>query len=465
VTNSFKRLVTLPWPAYWGQNVISDTFLRLADGGIAAVEPGLMARTMGLLDGTGEILVGGTRIDSRTFKGLLKEQGLNFSNDDYIDVVKSHANMDIDKQLARQRGVVKNLKIGKGSVFDPGAALTVASDNFRDKFENFFRVNQFVHHLERGDSIADARRLAAESMLDYRNLTPTERSVMRRFYMFYGWISKSTKKTINQMFFQPGAIQQQIKGSQAMSEFFSDPNAAPSPDEYDERVLKSLVSSEQLSFPLGKGPTGEKLIGRGFGVALNTPLTQFSLQIPRSLAVTEILDAAVDSTTRTLQKQVASANPFIKGMAELTTGRNLFFDKPLDATFLRRIPSLENAARKIAGFEHDSVPAEVFGTFDKFTQEFLGGVPDGKGNFVVDPGMMWAMTNLVPGLSRMISTGRAFSDERVGLAEASLKTLAGVRIEEGDPTRNFAFDIQRNLEELASQKSLNLLEDQQQEDF
>lgn len=457
-TNAFKRLVTLPWPAYWSQNLFGDAFMRAADGGLHAIEPGGMARTMGLLRGTHSVtLRNGQVIDPKTFQRILAEAGINHSYDEAIDVLRSASEMDITKATQRTKGVLKNLKVGKDSGFNPLIAMEAASQNMKNTFENFFRANHVLHHIERGDSFLDAGKAANEAMINYRNLTEIEKSVFRRFYMFYGWIGGSTKKTITNLFTNPGALQQQLKGAQATAEFFSSPDAAPTPEEFDMKTLRSLVSEEQVAFALGKDKDGKPIIGRGFGLPLNTPLQQFSVQLPRNMQVGELIDTFGDSLSRTAQKQFASANPIISAVAERVTNRNLYFDKPLDTRFLRKLPQLEAAATKLGAYDWMKVPLSAV---DDVTKEFLDGVPDGNGNLVVDPGKMWALTHIIPGLGRAISTTKTFSDSSLPLSAGLLKTFTGVRIEESDPTRSRLYDEKRELQETLRAKDIDLREEE-----
>lgn len=454
ITNWAKRIFTVPWPAYWSQNVVGDSLLRFADGGLAAIEPGLMARTMSVLDGTGEIVTRtGQRIPAETFLKLLRESGTTFSHEEYLDVVKAFNNSDVERQARRAKGVIGNLKEGSGKAAI-AEGLSTAQDFMRDNFENFFRVNHLVHHLEKGSSFRDAIRMANQAVIDYRDLTPFEQSVARRFYMFYGWISKSSKHTINQLFFNPGGLQAQLNSAEAIAEAFSAQDALPSYEEVDSRALASLVGTEQISFALGRGPEGNQITGRGFGLPLNTLGSQFNLQLPRNYSVGEVIDTFNDSLTRTAQKQFATANPIIKAAAEKATGRNLYFDQPLNAKFLRRLPQLEDAGRKIAGYSHDSVPASLFRSFDEGVQSLLDGVPDGKGNIIVDPGKMWLLTNFIPGFARAVSTTRSFSDSRLDAKHGLLRTLTGVRVEEGDPTRSYQYNRLDNLQDLLEDKSI-----------
>lgn len=453
VTSTFKRWVTLPWPAYWSQNTIGDNLLRVADGGIMALDPNLGVRTIGLMNDQMSVrLANGALLDGKSFKEILQKHSIALRAKDTIDVLEATGKMDLDKLAKQQRGFLKNLKN-----VDITPALDSAADQMKNLFENYYRAQHVLHHLERGSSVAEAVTGAQKALINYRDLTDVERSLFRRFFYFYGWIQGSTRNTLHNLFTRPGALQAQLKSAQSLAEFFSDPNAAPSVEEFDKRTLQSLTEAEQVAFSLGRDAEGQRIVGRGFGLPLNTPLAQFSVEVPRNLSVSEIIGAAADSTTRTLQKQFAAANPLISGAAELVTGRNLFFDRPWDEAFLRKVPSMAAIAERIGGSKYTEVPASLV---DDFTREWLGGVEDGKGNLVVDPGKFWVLTHIIPGVSRLISQARAFSDTRLTDSQSLLKTLSGVRVETADPERNFLFAQEEDLRKTLKRRSETLRKQQ-----
>jgi len=460
-----KKTVTLPFPAYWIRNLVGDQFFRLADGSLVAIDPGLYAQTAGLLDVAkprAVTLDNGQILDAPTFQKILRENGIQFSNEDYLEVMKDSGKLNIEKLLQKRRGILKTAQSGK-----VGATLSVASDKLRDNFENFFRANHLLHRMKGGDSVRDAVRLTGDALIDYRDLSQVEQSLFRRMFFFYGWMSKATKKTITQLFTSPGDLQVQLKSARGVAEFFADPNAAPTVDQFEQRSLNSLTALEQIAFPLGRDEEGKPITGRGFGLPLNTILENFSVFAPRELSLSELTEVAQDSTTRTLQKLSAGSNPVLKIAAEQLTGRNLFFDKPLDSKFLRRLPSFESAAKKLANTPFDLIPPEVAKTLDAPTKALLKAVPDGEGNLIADPGRYYMLINIIPAIARANATLRNAFDADIPIAQSVLTSLSGVRVEKQDFERSLAFEqekalrdiiVKRNVKEVLKAKKTGLIE-------
>ena len=449
-TSFFKKMVTLPFPAYWAQNFLGDRFNQVMQG-VHAIDPGIFARTHSVLSGKSAIKsANGLMLDKPTLDNIIKQFGMQYSVGDFLGTVESFGKMNIDKFLAEKNPFLENVAKAFKSE-NRQAALSQLHDGFQKSFDGFFRVSQFVHRFEKGDTIADAVRSANEMYFNYRDMSPVEASLFRRFYMFYGYMSKATKQTLTNLVTAPGNLTMQLHGVNALAEFFSDPNAAPSAEMWDSKLLQSVVTNEQLSRVVGRTPEGRPIIGRGFAAPLNAVMQQFSLQAPRNFTVGELASAATDSMTRTIQKQFATSNPAINAAAQLVSGKNLYFDKPLDAEFLRKVPSLTAAAEKLLGYKHNELPIDL----DSVTKTFLKAVPDGKGRLIADPGRMWVLMNLVPGLSRATSMAGTFTNTDIPLSAAALRAGLGVNLDDSDPSRSYLYSRKAELEKFINANSVN----------
>lgn len=458
-TGFFKRFVTLPWPAYWAQNFVGDRFNQAMQG-LHAIAPGLHARTYSVLKGESAIKSAtGMVLNKPMLEKVIKQFGLSYKVGDHIGAVEAFGKMNIEKFLAEKNSLFDNLK-SIGTKSNRQAAFSQAGDLAQKTFDGFFRVNHFVHRFEQGDSIADAARAAQEAYFNYRDMSPVESSLFRRFYMFYGYMSKATKQTVTNLVTNPGNLTLQLHGSQALAEFFSDPNAAPTAEMHEAKLLNSAVTNEQLSRVVGRNKDGKPIVGRGFSAPLNAVLQQFSVQTPRSMSVGELIDTASDSARRTLQKQFATSNPMINSVAQLVSGKNLYFDKPLDAEFLRKLPSLNAAAEKLAGYKHDELPLDL----DAATKFFLRAVPDGKGRLIADPSRMWILVNLIPGMGRAISTGGAFANADIGIPQALLKAGLGVNLQDTDVSRTYLSTRKSDLASFMNAHSVKQINKNNEED-
>lgn len=457
--NFFKRMVTLPFPAYWAQNAIGDQFFKLMDGGFTAMDPGYLQKAHSALSGRAAIKTPYGVITPDVFTKTLRENGINFGSRDMAGLLDNFEAMDVTKALSKKGGMVKRAldarKQGLNPIDGIVEGVKEAQSGFQFAFGEFTRVSHIIHRLERGDTIQNAIRYGQEAMLNYRTLSPVEQSLFRRFFMFYGFLGQGTKRQLNALITRPGDFAMQVKAARGAAELFSDPNAAPTADEMDLKMLKSAAASEQVSFALGKGKDGKPIIGRGFGLPVNTALSTFDIKLPRAMSVGEVVDSVTDSFTRTFQKAAASATPLPKMTAELISGKNLYFNKPLSAQFLRKLPSFEAASKKLQEYPGGAIPAAAFDALDSVTKDILGGVPDGKGAYIVPTRTMWVLNNFIPGFGRVVSSANAATNANIPTAQAATRLLSGIRIESNDPTASALSDIRENLRATAEDQSLS----------
>lgn len=446
----FRRWVTLPWPGYWAQNFFGDRFNQ-AMAGIQAYDPGIFARTHSVLNGKSAVKTpSGQLINKSGLDNIIKQFGVNYSVNDYLGTVESLGKMNIDSFLAQKNTLLDNVTKAKNAA-NRIAARNQVADKFQKTFDGFFRVSHVVHRLEKGDSVADAVRGAQDLYFNYRDMSDVEKSLFRRFYMFYGYLSKATKRSVNSLMTAPGNITQQLHGTRALAEFFSSPDASPSVDQIENKLLSSATRSEQLSHYVGRSEDGKPIYARGFAAPINAVLQQFTAYAPRNLSVDELIDSTGDSFRRTIQKQFATSNPIINSIAQVVSGKNLYFDKPLDSAFLRKLPSLNSAVERLAGIPYDKLPVDL----DAPVKAFLNAVPDGKGRLIADQGRMWVLMNLVPGLSRLVSTAGSITNTDTPTKLGLFRALTGVNIEDTDPSRTFISSRLDELKDFAKSNSLS----------
>lgn len=456
-TNMMRKWFTMPWPAFWARHFTTGRF-RQAMQGLEAMNPGTMARTYSLLNGEGAIgNKAGQLLDTPTFKRLLQQTGLPYSVADHIGTIQAHGDMDIDKFLRTGSGMLDNLfSSAKGS---KGALLTQIHDKFEKGFDGFFRANHVIHRFEQGDSLGDAVKSANDTYFNYRGMSDVEKSWFRRFYMFYGFMSSATKATMTDLITAPGNIMLQLHGTRALAEFFSDPNAAPTASAHDYRLLNASSGGDRLSYHIGQDADGHAVTASGFGTPLEHVTSAFTAYAPRNFSVGELAMTAVDSAKRTMQKQFAASNPVMSAAAQALSGKNLYFDKPLSADFLRKLPDLTKAAEAVAGFAHTDIPT----TINDAAKQFLDAVPDGKGRLIVNPAKMWILTNLIPGFARGSSMAGTFANSNIDTKAALMRSLVGINVADSDLSRSYLYDQKNSLEDYYAshdiKKRLDLLND------
>jgi len=456
----FKRMNTLPWAAYWSQNLIGDQLFKLMDGGIVAASPGYLQKTHGILSGRSAIKTPYGVITPDVFTKALKQGGITFGARDLRGVLDNFDAMDVERAMTQKGGIVARAreaaKTGRNAMESVVEGVKAAQEGMQFAFGDMMRVSHIVHRLERGDTISEAIRLGQDAMLNYRTLSSVEQSLFRRFFMFYGFLGQGTKRMVGALAQRPGDFALQIKAARGAAELFSAPDAAPSADQVDLNLLKSAASAEQVSFLIGKDKTGRSIVGRGFGLPVNTVLGTFDIQMPRNLKLGEVIDATVDSTARTFQKALAASSTPIAKAAELISGKNLYFNKPLDSAFLRKWPSFEAAARSVQDYPGGSIPAVAFKAYNKTVQGILGGVADGQGNFIVPTRTHWMLTSFIPGFSRLLSTAASANNAQLPTGVRALRGLTGIRPEPFNIEQGYLRTVKDGLDQTARDQSANL---------
>ena len=454
IQSTFKSALTKFFPAFYGQNMISDRVAQLARGW-SHYEPGLINEAYNVLKGKGTITTpSGIRWDADSITRAAKQFGLTPDANTIFDYMDAASKIDVDKYLKAQQGVGKNVKQGN---------LLVAFDQSVNAFtkysDHMFRVAEFMHNLKKGHTPAIAAQRANEVYVNYKDLTAFEKSFAQRFFLFYNFMSKQTKLAMTDFITGPKYVQGQMRATRALSEMFSAPNAEPTWEDKDRELLLSRAALDTITLPMGKDKEGKTIYGRGFNAPLNAALQQFALFSPRSLDVAELAGAAQDSITRTVQKAFASSNPIINSTAQLLTGKNLYFDKPLNAEFLRKMPKLESVAAALAPYPFDKIPKSVASTIDKTILEgVLKGVEDGKGHYIVDPGWMWLLTNIVPGFSRAVSTANVVAYPTLTTGQKLAKTGASVGIETQDLSKSGMFALNAELDRILVEQAIRTRE-------
>lgn len=439
--NFFKTMATRPWPAYWSQNYFGDRFLQAMQG-VEAMSPGLMARTMDVLAGKSALKLRSGYLDKAGLERIISQFEPGFTVDEFTDVINSASKLDVGALYGKAK---------PGAWAKAKSTLRSAEERLQSGFDKTYRINHLLHRLEQGDSLPDAITAAKSAYLDYSNLSPVEKSYFRRLFMFYGFTSQATKKALNSLITRPGDFTLQSHVVNGITEFFSDPNAAPTAEDFDNKLLNSQVMNEQLSHYLGRDKEGRAIYGRGFAAPINAVMQQFPVTLPRSVSVGEILSWGQDTVDGLARRQFATANPIIKGAAEGLSGKNLYFDAPLSSEFLRRIPSLNKAAQRITGLRYDELPVDL----DYATKKFLRAVPNEKGSLTADPGRMWILANVIPGMSRLVSTSNTIANADVPTWAKSLRLLTGVNIENADVSKSFLSKRKRALQEEIKNRSVN----------
>lgn len=450
VSNSARRLLTGLWPQYWAQNFLGDRFNQ-AMLGVEAMNPGIGARLASVMAGKSAIVTpSGLTIDKAFLNTLFEKNGFKFGLNELFDITEATGKLNMDRMMA-----AKNNSLWKNLTGDQKLAAWDQARGARDLiFNDYQRAMHAFHRLESGDTPFDAIKAAQDAYFNYRDMHPVEQSVFRRFFMFYGYLSKATKRSVTDLFRNPGNINLQTYAATALGEAFSKPGyIPPTVDEFDMSLLNSTVGMEQLSRVIGKDSNGKPIIARGFAAPINSLLQAVSMDMPRNYSIGELIDTTVDSARRTIQKSFGAANPVLAGAAQLITDKNLYFDRPLSSEFLRKLPSLNSVAERLSGLPYDKLPLDL----DAPAKLFLRAVPDNKGNLIADKNRFWILMNLVPGfMSRFVSTANLLNNPELPGQAKALATVFGVKVADTDLSRSLLSQTKENIDELNRSRSTKL---------
>lgn len=247
---------------------------------------------------------------------------------------------------AEGKGVIRSALGGAyGALHETGAEAA-------KQIEYLNRAPMYLYLRKQGWTAEAAAAKVRELQIDYSDLTPFEKSAMKRVVPFYSFTRKAVPEMIKQVFERPGGVTAQTIRASNIGR--------------NEGDFIPAYIGEGMSVPIGD----------------NSYLSQLGLPTDNFSDLAATGPSLYGTVRRTLQKLGSQTAPPIKGLAELTTGRNLFTGK--DLTDLYQSPT----------------------------------------NSVLANQLLSAFT---PG-SRYFSVARTLGDERKTPLTRALNTLTGVKI-------------------------------------
>ena len=322
----FKTTVTRAFPSFFVRNFTSDGYANfLANVGIDsyqtasrllddAVKGGSMAVDL-VLDGRPVTLSSAQVLDllkrNRVLGGQIGEAGS-------ITVTPAAAGAGIGERIVSG---AERFAAGTARALDRAGQATAGripgvKNLATMRGEALHRVAHFMDRVRKGDSVADAVLSTKKYLFDYSDLSPIEKTYLRRLVPFYTWVRKNTPLQIESLVTKPGKVSkvaiyqsfiQNGEGEGGM-------NATAVPP-WERRRLFGFSPNAQ---------SGVDTFG-GFGIGLE------------DLA---IFDAP-------LREFAAMLRPEVKGVTELATGRDLF--SGLDLVDADRAPSVLRHLRHAPG--------------------------------------------------------------------------------------------------------------------
>lgn len=291
VTNKFKTMSTIYYPAYHVRNMLGDMFMGLMDGvkmrdyseilhkwknrGTSMLKLGDHEVSMGdLLDEYDKTAKasGMYRTDINRSIGKNKVQHLSESREDFGRFV--HFYHAMDEEYPKALRTYKN----------PKEAWEKASDAAR------FRVNKYK--------------------FDYSAVTPFEQGVMKRAIPFYTYMRKAVPTLTESLFLNPRVLNYTNK---ILNQLGNQDSA------FNEFVIPEWMRSIGYSVMPGTAGNNEPWVLRNDMLPTNTFNDLFGVQ-----------DS--ETTSQGLAKNLLSrVNPLIQTPIELATGKDLFTGRPVNS--------------------------------------------------------------------------------------------------------------------------------------
>jgi hypothetical protein len=273
LTNVFKIMVTIPFPAFHIRNAYSNVFASAADIRFSAINPKMHKQAIDIMRGAdGTMLVKNARGGVRrvTYEELRNEatmMGVRLDAFKLAELTGDNANDLLKSKLFRPFKGAEKLARG---------------------IENEARVLHYLTLRRRGWSPQDAAAQVKQFLFDYDDLSVVERAGFRRLFPFYTWTSKNVRRQIKNIYERPGNLAMQLK--------LTDAERGPEQDMLPA-YLQGRIAMKLQDLP---GKRGTHLVGidipvsnmniiwrGGFGKTLREQLSMFNplVKVPLELAL------------------------------------------------------------------------------------------------------------------------------------------------------------------------------------
>jgi hypothetical protein len=212
-----------------------------------------------------------------------------------------------------------------------------AYDKVAGMGEEFTRLWHFLSAQKRGLSEAEALDSVKAVLFDYSDLTQFEKKYLSRAILFYGWVRKALPSLLPKFSENP-------QGIAALSRLSTNPS------EPRDVALPDFIRSS-AAIPAGKNAQGDPRFIFGTG----SPLEELNRFDPTSRE-----GGVAGGAGAILRKLGSQLTPLLKVPAEIASGKDLFFNRPIieqtkagpGAQLLSKIPGL----RRLIGAREMPLP-------------------------------------------------------------------------------------------------------------
>lgn len=437
--NIWKASVTSVFPAFHGRNAISNVFQNFLDLGLDALNPARHGAATELLNMNNDV----ERLTKLTYGTGVAADKAKIKLAEILNKKVFTDSFNNTWTFGELRSLIRNNRVAFGTEFvglmDIGEAATEglskavltkgekagelvkkalpiskefvgykAGRNVGRFIEEEARLVNFLGNLKKtGDPLLAATR-AKQFLFDYQNLSPFEKSFMKRIVPFYTFTRKNLELQARALATVPGRVATEVKALQTVGDILS------GGQEITEDDKKRLPDWIKQGIGILANKKGETLTILG---SFQTPLEQpFQALQPNQI--------------------MGSISPFIRVPIEQATGYNFFYGKALS--------EVDNAA----GFKNAPEAVKKFIGFQEVNGTRADGTPY-TWYVSLNPERMNLLLNLPP-TSRVLSTLKQISNQDLSEGYRLLQFLAGVR--------PYSFDLERE-ERLKEKNYRTKLED------
>lgn len=309
-----------------------------------------------------------------------------------------------DDLLGEAWGDFKNVFTGGGEAIEgnilnrAGGRIHKAAESTSTLVETTNRAAPYISFRKQGFSPAEAAAKVKAAQVDYKALTPFERSYMRRVMPFYTFTRRQIPFVLENLIENPsGRMAQVIRGTTRLRD-------------QDEAGLMPEHIAQTAAIPMGMAQDGtSQRFLTGLGLSHEDVV---NLMRPRR--------TVMDTLGSTIGGLIGRGNPLVKGAIELAANKSMFSGRELsdlDSPINRTAANLRQLR----------------------TGEAPGPMPQ--------PGLHDFILSNSPA-SRLASTMRTASDPRKGLLTKLLNLGTGMRFTDVDPVKAEQIALRQGLEDL-----------------
>jgi len=263
-----------------------------------------------------------------------------------------------------------------------------------NEVEGEARMLHFLAGIRRGLTPEEAAKRTKKVLFDYENVSPTERTVLRRLFPFWTFTRKNVPYQVGKLATEPGR-------QSVIAKAFATPGDQAQ-IEKDARMWPEYVSSG-LAIKVGKDQRGDDLILWGTGL----PIEDLNRVIPQKREGKSMLEELTRKNALTL------LHPLAKFIIEEVANKDLWQDRPLD-----QVNKIYDAYGPVIDKLPDSIKDYLH-----FKKELTR---RGDARYTMDPTALHLVRSFI--LSRLYSTAGKQFDTRKDAGTRWLNNLTGMRL-------------------------------------